>query len=220
MTGITIRQVYVGTPAPLGPPALELVSGIAKQPVAAAELALDVINLAGDDQADRRVHGGTDKAVYAYPSEHLPAWAQQLGQPEVLESATAPFGENVSTLGATESDVRIGDVWIWGTARLEVCQPRWPCQKLSVHRHTAQVGPMMRDTGRTGWYLRVLEPGVVPTAGTIDVEPHPAAVTVADAHQAMSDRALDDRDRAERVVALGDTLAAEWRNPLMERLAR
>ncbi len=212
---IAIREVRVARPALLGD---GLTSAIAKRPVAAAELRLSEINLEGDDQADRTVHGGPDKAVYAHASEHLAAWAADLDDPGLADADVSPFGENISTIGATEDTVNIGDVWIWGDARLQVCQPRWPCQKLTVHRGSARVGPMMRQTGRTGWYFRVLQPGTVHTSGTIEVEPHPAGVTVADAHWAMADRRLDDRARAERVVALGEVLAAEWREPLVERL--
>ena len=214
---IRIQTVRVATPAPLGD---DLVSAIAKRPVTDDELDLTRLNLAGDDQADRSVHGGPDKAVYAHPSEHLPNWAVDLDDDSIRAAEVSPFGENLSTAGATEATVNIGDVWAWGDARLQVCQPRWPCQKLTVHRANPKVGPLMRSTGRTGWYLRVLEPGTVPTSGTIQVESHPGGVTVADAHEAMLDRRLADRSLVERVVGLGDVLATEWSAPLLERLGR
>lgn len=196
-------------------------SSIAKEPVAVERLALTELNLEGDDQSDRSVHGGVDKAVYAYPSEHLPAWAVDLDQPDLPDSPTAPFGENISTCGATESDVCIGDVWGWGTAVLQVAQPRWPCQKLTVHRRSAEVGGLMRSTGRTGWYLRVLEPGVVDVAGPITVvERHPAARSVRAANAAMLDRSLTDRSNVEALAALDGVLADEWRLPLLERLGQ
>ena len=213
---IEIEAVFVGTPAPIGD---GLSSAIAKLPVMVDELELSTINLAGDDQADRTVHGGPDKAVYVHPSEHLAAWAADLEQPDLTRLDVAPFGENVSSRGATENDVRIGDRWFWGSAVLEVCQPRWPCQKLTVHRRTTTAGQLMRRTGRTGWYLRVLEEGTVPTSGSIAVERHEAGVTVIDAHTAMLDRRLEDRPLVERVAALGPALAEEWRLPLVERLS-
>jgi MOSC domain-containing protein YiiM len=167
------------------------------------------------------VHGGVDKAVYAYPSEHLAGWAADLDQPELPASPTAPFGENISTRGATEDDVYIGDVWQWGTAVLQVAQPRWPCQKLTLHRRSAAVGGLMRSTGRTGWYLRVVETGVVDVAGPITVvERHPAALSVRAANDAMLDRSLADRSTVEALAALDGVLADEWRLPLVERLAR
>lgn len=214
-------RVNVSGPRPLGPPGSEVVSSIAKERVDAERLTLTELNLDGDDQSDRTVHGGLDKAVYAYPSEHLPAWAADLDQPDLPSSATAPFGENVSTAGATEGDVFIGDVWRWGTATLQVVQPRWPCQKLTLHRGTAAVGGLMRSTGRTGWYLRVLEPGSVEVAGPITVvERHPAGLSVRTASDAMLDRALADRPTTEALAALDGVLADEWRLPLVERLHR
>ncbi len=220
-TSIEIADVYVGTPQPLGYEQYGITSAIHKQRVDRQHmLALSEINLAGDDQADRSVHGGPDKAVYAHPSEHRAAWAADLDQPELMNVRDAPVvGENVATIGVDERTAHIGDVWRWGDAVLAICQPRWPCQKLTLYRESAQAGPLMRASGRTGWYLRVLQPGTVPAAGPIEVEPHGAAVSVYDAHRAMLDRRLNDSPRVERVVALGDLLADEWRLPLLERLA-
>jgi MOSC domain-containing protein YiiM len=215
---IELRTVNVGAPRPLGVVRGEQVwSGIAKQPVEpTSELWLSLTNLSGDGQADLTVHGGPEKAVYAYPSEHLPAWSAELDD----ELGPAPFGENLSTRGVLEADVRIGDVWSWGGALLQVCQPRWPCFKLALHRGRSDVQAAMRRTGRTGWYLRVLEPGVVPAAGPIEVvRADDAGVTVADAHHAMADTHLDDRAAVEAVAA-HPALAAEWREPLLERLGR
>ncbi|MEO1058090.1 MAG: MOSC domain-containing protein [Actinomycetota bacterium] len=217
---IGIAGLYVGGPRPLGDDTLGITSAIHKRPVDAdTSVALTELNLAGDDQADRTVHGGPDKAVYAHPDEHRSAWAADLDDATIDADRDAPaVGENVATLGADESTVRIGDVWQWGDAVLAVCQPRWPCQKLTVYRRSTKVGPLMRSSGRTGWYLRVLVPGTVPAAGPISVEPHPSAITVFDAHQAMLDRHTIDRALIERVVALGPVLADEWRLPLIERL--
>jgi MOSC domain-containing protein YiiM len=221
-TTVAVEATYVGRPAPLGPPELGVVSGIAKARVdSGATLALTHLNLEGDGQADLTVHGGPEKAVYVHPSEHLAGWAGDLGEPALAGGPhpVAAFGENVSSRGVTEDDVRIGDVWAWGTALLQVCQPRWPCQKLTLHRASSRVGSIMRATGRTGWYLRVLQPGTVPAAGPITVaDVHPAGVTVGDAHRAMLDRHPEDRSLVRRVLGLGDVLAEQWREPLRERL--
>ena len=159
-----LAAVNVGTPTLLAAAADERVwSGIRKHPVdPTTTLWLSTLNLAGDGQADLSVHGGVDKAVYAYPSEHLPEWARDLDADDL---GPAPFGENLSTIGVTEDDVHIGDRWAWGGAVLEVTQPRWPCFKLVLHRGRADIQARMRATGRTGWYLRVLEPGEVPADG-------------------------------------------------------
>jgi MOSC domain-containing protein YiiM len=181
---VRLGAVNVGTPTLLGELDGERVwSGIRKRPVASDErLWLSWLDLAGDGQADLDVHGGPDKAVYAYPSEHLASWAGELG--ETL--GDAPFGENLSTIGVLEQDVGIGDVWRWGSATLQVTQPRWPCFKLTMFRARDDVGPRLRASGRTGWYLRVLEPGEVPVGGPIEVtQRDQAGISVLDAHLAM-----------------------------------
>jgi MOSC domain-containing protein YiiM len=215
---IGLAVVNVGTPTMLAAVRGERVwSGIRKVPVdSSVRLWLSEVNLSGDGQADLSVHGGPDKAVYAYPSEHLDAWSEELD----ADLGPAPFGENLSTRGALETDVRVGDVWTWGAATLQVAQPRWPCFKLALHRGRADIQARMRASGRTGWYLRVLEPGEVGAAGPIEVaERDPRGVTVHDAHLAMSDHHLLEPDRV-RAVADHPALAAQWRVPLTDRLGR
>ncbi len=214
---IGLAVVNVGTPMLLAETRDHNVwSGIRKHPVPATEtLWLSEVNLAGDGQADLSVHGGVDKAVYAYPSEHLGPWRAELDE----DLGPAPFGENLSTVGALERDVCIGDVWSWGAATLQVTQPRWPCFKLALHRGRADIQARMRATGRTGWYLRVLEPGEVGAAGPIDVRADPAGVTVDAAHRAMGDHHLADPDLV-RAVSAHPALAEQWRGPLLDRLAR
>ena len=213
---IGLAAVNVGTPSVLAQTRGEKVwSGIHKRPVPRTEVIwLSAINLAGDGQADLSVHGGFDKAVYAYPSEHLVPWSDELE----TELGPAAFGENLSTIGVNEHSVRIGDVWTWGDATLQVCQPRWPCFKLALHRGRADIQGRLRSSGRTGWYLRVLEPGEVPAAGPIEVSVQdPADVTVHDAHVAMSDRHLLDPELVG-AAARHPALAEQWRIPLLDRL--
>jgi MOSC domain-containing protein YiiM len=215
---IEVAAVNVGTPTVVATVENENVwSGIRKIPVSPlATLWLSTVNLAGDGQADLSVHGGTDKAVYAYPSEHLDRWTEELGE----ELGTAPFGENIDTVGVLERDVCIGDVWSWGAALLQVSQPRWPCFKLALYRQRADIQSRLRASGRTGWYLRVLQPGEVPAAGPIRVAARdPAGVTVLDAHSAMRDTHLRERDVAQ-AVAQHPALADQWRTPILERLER
>jgi MOSC domain-containing protein YiiM len=203
--------VNVGTPQYLGEHRGHAVtSAIAKRPVTAEFLWLDRLNLEGDGQADLRVHGGRDKAVYAYPSEHLPAWSEELG--EALGSAA--FGENLTTAGGTEDDVCIGDRWHWGDAVLEVCQPRTPCFKLDLHRGRA-MGKLFTDSGRSGWYLRVLEPGRVPVAGPITVEPHPMGATVSVVNEAR--RGLAPLEVVEALLHV-EPLADNWKMALVQQL--
>jgi len=215
---VGLRAVNVGKPAFLGMHRGQRVtSGIAKRPVdpsGTAELWLSSTNLEGDGQADLEDHGGRDKAVYAYPSEHLPVWAAELGEPDL---GPAPFGENLSTAGWREEDVCIGDRWRWGDALLEVCQPRWPCYKLALHRGRGDIGGRLRDAGRTGWYLRVLEEGAVPVAGPIAVVvQHPAGVSVLAVHDAARPGHASP-EAIEELLAVA-ALADEWREMLTRRL--
>ncbi len=213
---ISVVGVNVGVPRVLSDAPDKVYSAIAKQPVPHGTVVwLSLANLAGDGQADLSVHGGPDKAVYVYPSEHLAQWEHELGE----TMGASAFGENVSTAGVTEADVRIGDVWRWSDALVEICQPRWPCFKLALHRRRRDIQQRMRGSGRTGWYLRVLQPGEVVVGAPIEVvERDPAGLTILDAYLAMSDRHLDDRSRVEALAA-HPALAVEWRVPLQERLA-
>ena len=205
---IRLVTVNVGKPAPLGG---GVTSAIRKQTVSPGTwLDLSSVNLAGDQQADLRVHGGPDKAVYAYPSEHLPAWRSDLGQPL---ADPAPFGENLSTEGVTEGVVVIGERWRWGDAVLEVCQPRWPCHKLIRHRGTQLAAELLVDTGRCGWYLRVLEEGRVPVDGPIEVLERPEGPSVLDCLRARTTLHDGDPALAERIVTT-PALADQWRTHL------
>lgn len=215
---IQLVSVNVATPSVLDQVNGERVwSGIRKSSVdAASSLWLSEVNLSGDGQADLEVHGGLDKAVYAYPSEHLAGWSLELGE----SLGAAPFGENLSTLGVLEQEARIGDIWEWGTAVHQVSQPRWPCYKLVLYRGRSDVQKRMLSSGRTGWYLRVLRPGEVPASGPIVVAAQdPQAVTVRDAHLAMRDTALRQLDLAHSVVE-HPALVEQWRAPLAARLGR
>jgi MOSC domain-containing protein YiiM len=208
MTTVQLVSVNVGLPVVIGTRRGQPVrSGIVKRPVTGVEtLKLSELNLEGDRQADLSVHGGPEKAVYAYASEHLPAWRAELGRPDV---GPAFFGENLSTEGVTESDVAIGDIWAWAEAILQVAQPRWPCFKLTMRSGVPDMASRFRGSGRTGWYLRVLRGGEVPVAGPITVaERDPGGVTILDAHHAALPHA--SREQVERVLAVG-ALSPEWR---------
>ncbi|HEX2273765.1 MAG TPA: MOSC domain-containing protein [Acidimicrobiales bacterium] len=211
---VGLVSVNVAKPAYLGMHrGRPVTSGIAKRPVTAADLRLDRENLEGDGQAELGIHGGVDKAVYAYPSEHLAAWSEELGQ----ALGPAAFGENLTTEGWTEDDVRVGDRWLWGDAVLEVTQPRWPCYKLAMYRGRADIGRRMRRNGRTGWYLRVLEPGRVPTAGPIRVERNPVPASIRLLHEAASPGHDVPADVIEALLSV-DAVADEWRMALAARL--
>src|SRR3954463_1779433 len=125
----SLRSVNVGRPQPVGlRRGRPVQSAIGKAPVA-GRVAVEGVNLAGDDQADRRVHGGPDKAVNAYASEDTAWWAQELGRDDL---GPGIFGENLTLEGVDVTGALIGERWRIGTVDLEVCQPRLPCAKLGL----------------------------------------------------------------------------------------
>ncbi len=209
-------SVNVATPSLLGlRGGREVRSAIAKRPVMGDSVWLDWTNLSGDRQGDTRVHGGPDKAVYCYASEHFAAWARELGRPV----GPGAFGENLTLRGATEDAVCIGDVWRWGDAVVQVAQPRYPCFKLAMHTGVADIEQRLVAAGRSGWYLRVLRPGEVPTRGTITVDHRdPARRSVLDAHRAFSSDDPGDMARIPDLLAV-EALAGSWRRMLRRRLA-
>lgn len=207
---ITLRSVNVALPRYLCERRGHMVeSGIRKRPVTAGRVTVTETNIDGDGQGDLRVHGGPEKAVYGYPSEHWAPWTAE------IEPATpvgpGSFGENLSLAGILEDDACIGDVWRWGDVRLQICQPRYPCYKLGEVLRDRSVIKAMVENGRTGWYFRVLTIGSAPTTGEIELEARdPAGVTVAAVHAARlpgADRALIER--AAAVPALSRVLKSE-----------
>ena len=132
------------------------------------------LGVAGDEQADRSVHGGPDMAVYAYPFRHYAAWSAD--HPELAgKFAAGAFAENLVLDGPVESDVCVGDIHALGEVRLQVCQPRQPCFKLALRFEAPKLPKAMVQNGRSGWYYRVLTPGrVAPGAAlTLAARPNP-----------------------------------------------
>lgn len=166
-----VRTVLTGRALPYTRPGSW--SAIAKQPVE-GPVQVHREGLAGDEQGDRRVHGGPDKAVHLYATEHYPLWRGELGARPVL-GAPGAFGENLSTQGVTEADVCLGDRLRIGGALLEVSQSRQPCWKLNDRFGVPDMALRVQQTLRTGWYCRVLEPGSLQAgdAITLIARPHP-----------------------------------------------
>lgn len=203
---ITVRAVAVGQPAVIGQNRKgDVISGIRKRFLLTETVQIGLLNIVGDGQADLRNHGGVDKAVYCYPAEHLPFWKSDLG----YDVEEAPFGENLSTLGITEEDARIGDIWRWGSVVLQISQPRWPCYKLALHSGHADMIKRFVESGRSGWYLRVLEPGAAMRTEPIILEQRdPAGISIRMAFDAARGLLSSDDDAA---VNAHPALAEAWR---------
>lgn len=165
MNSLQLDALLTGRALPFTRPGSR--SGIAKAPRQEA-LAVTTLGLAGDEQGDLRVHGGVEKAIHHYPREHYAAWLAELGEHPLLMQPGA-FGENFSTTGWTEDDVCLGDLIRAGSALLQVSQGRMPCWKLSDRFGVANLALRVQQSGRTGWYYRVLQEGVVGVGDRLQV---------------------------------------------------
>jgi MOSC domain-containing protein YiiM len=163
-----VKSVNVGLPREVQVGDHVVLTAIWKEPVE-GRVPLAGVNLRGDDQADRTVHGGPDKAVYAYSAEDIEWWESELGAP--LESA--PFGENLTVSGMPVSEAVIGERWAVGGALLEVAQPRLPCYKLGLRMGDRLFPKRFAAAGRPGAYLRVIEEGDIGAGDPIDVGGRP-----------------------------------------------
>lgn len=188
-------------------------TGIFKNPVP-GPVRVRRLNLNGDGQADLTVHGGRDKAVYAYPAEHYPFWKSEMPN-RVFPWGS--FGENLTTEGVLESEVCIGDEYRFGTARLVATQPRMPCYKLAARFDEPRMVKRFMAARRPGIYFAVLDEGNVSPGDSIEcVHRDPAGVTVADMLALIVD-AHATPDRLRQVLAVPG-LAEVWRHEFRDRL--
>lgn len=208
MSGGRVLLVSVGAARPLYWRGRSVASGIAKTPV---QVPVEVtrLGLSGDEQGDRKHHGGPNKAVLLYPNEHYSAW----------DGLAAPaFGENLTIAGILERDAVLGAVYAVGTAVLAVTQPRRPCYKLAAHHGIADMAVQTQRTGRTGFYCAVVRPGRVAAGDRLDLVFRPRhGITAAEAHRVLNvDRA--DLAAARRLLDHPDVLPASWVRLLRTRL--
>lgn len=191
MTAPPIRplllSVNTGRAEPLVIHGRSFLSAIGKRPVAEA-VGVGPLGLTGDEQADPTVHGGLDKAVYMYPSEHLDFWRTQRREHRAsLFDDALPFGfvgENLSISGLNERQVWIGDTLHFPDCVLRVTAPREPCFKFDGVMGVRDAGRLMMDQLCCGWYLRVVRPGSIEAGQNFRLEPGPRGLSVADAFAA------------------------------------
>ena len=208
-----LLSVNIALPRPVEQQGRTVLTGIFKEPVAGAVL-LQREGLEGDGQADLKVHGGPDKAAYAYPVEHYAWWQEQLGREPFPHGQ---FGETLTVQGLLEHELAIGDRLRIGGALLEVSQPRTPCFKLGIKMCEENFPRRFQDSGRVGFYLRVIEPGSLCAGDDIElVSRHDPWHTVQELWR-WSHLERNDRDAARRAVALAP-LAASWKDKFAQRL--
>jgi MOSC domain-containing protein YiiM len=192
-----------------------VLTGIFKSPVE-GKIHLRRLNFDGDGQADLRVHGGKDKAVYAYPSEHYGYWREEL--PE-MDLPWGVFGENLTTVGLSEEDLHIGDRLRIGEAILRVAQPRLPCYKLGIRFGRDDIIKRFLASGRSGFYFAVDNEGEIGAGDPIEIidrEPH--HISIADLNRLIT-ADEDDRVVIEEVLAV-ESLPQNWRDHFMKRLKK
>ncbi len=206
-----LTSVFVGKPVPL-PPEGQL-SGIFKHPVE-GPVAVDHEGLAGDEQGDRRVHGGPEKAVHLFPPESYDLIAR--ARPAIAgELRAGVLGENLSAPGLTEAEVCLGDVFRIGTVLIQVSQPRRPCWKIDNRLDSPGLNRVIVELGCPGWYARVLRPGTLAAGADIVREDRPApGLTLARLLAADRDHRPDPDELALLAAAPG--LNSDW----VERLER
>ena len=172
------------------------------------------LNLAGDQQSDLSVHGGKEKAVYAYPREHYEYWRREL---PATNLAWGVFGENFTTEGLLEPDIRIGDRIRVGSAEFLVTQPRMPCFKLGVRFGRDDMVKRFLRSGRSGFYLAVIREGEVASGNSLEfVGRDEHGVTVADIASLYA-RDRDNEDLLRRAVDV-PALPESWKGYLRKRL--
>jgi MOSC domain-containing protein YiiM len=175
----------------------EVMTGIFKSPVDGPRM-LYRLNLDGDRQADLEVHGGRNKAVYAYPVEHYAYWLEQLPG---IDFTWGQFGENLTTEGLREQDALIGDVYRIGQAVVQVTQPRMPCYKLGIRFGRDDMVKRFLTSGRSGIYFSVLEQGLVNVGDTMEkISTQPKGISIADVNRAYA-HARNNVELVRRIVS-------------------
>jgi len=207
-----IVSVNVGMPREVVWKGMTVQTAIFKEPVDGS-VRISKLNLAGDQQTDLTVHGGSEKAVYAYPAEHYEYWRRELPQ---VSLSWGKFGENLTTEGLWEDTLCIGDRVSFGSAVLMVTQPRVPCYKLDLRFDRDDMIKRFLMSGRSGFYFSVIEPGEVAPESRVEILSRDAnRVAVADIVRLNLGQTRDPEllQRATNVSAL----PSNWKAQLVLR---
>jgi len=207
-----VLDVRVGRPVLLRAAPTTVLSAFRKTTVS-GPVRLSTTGLDGDEQGDRRQHGGPDKAVCVYPAEHYQHWNRLLEH----RVGTGAFGENLSVEGLDERGVHLGDTFELGSAVVQVSMPRRPCFKIALVHGRRDLPLLVQATGRTGYYLRVLQSGHLAAGDRLVLLDRPAAsVHVAEVNRVVNvDK--DDLNAARHLVEC-EHVPQRWRDTLERRL--
>jgi MOSC domain-containing protein YiiM len=210
---VKLISVNVGLPREVEFDGETVLTSIFKSPVS-GRVRVSQLNLEGDKQSDLTVHGGRDKAVYVYPSEHYASWRKELPDADLGWGA---FGENLTTKGLLEDRVAIGDRLRCGSAAFEVTQPRLPCYKLGIRFGRTDIIKRFMQSGRCGFYLAVVHTGDLAEGDDVELIPSEHdRVTVAEIFSLFQSNGVDLKllRRASRLPAMPET----WRERFRARL--
>lgn len=206
-----VVSVNVGEPRVVSAGGQGVETAIFKRAVT-GPVAVGAGNLAGDRQADLSVHGGRNKAVYAYPFEHYSTWKAETGRDDF---EYGQFGENLTTEGLLEESVFLGDRLRIGSAILEVAQPRMPCFKFAIRMNDRTFPKRLMKSGRTGFYLRVFQQGELQAGDAIEIiERGKGAISIQTVWR-MATTGEGDPELAKR-LAHHDSLGMEWREAMLQ----
>ncbi|MDG5786086.1 MOSC domain-containing protein [Evansella sp. AB-P1] len=206
-----IISVNIGKPKELKGLGSSITTSIEKQ-VVDHEIFLSKLSLQGDEQADKINHGGVDKAVCVYPYEHYTFWEKELGRTLPLGA----FGENLTIKGFLENDVHIGDVFQWGSAVVQVSQPRIPCHKLAKRYEVENMPQLVSETGYTGFYLRVLKEGTVSVDTPLRFIKRSTDISISYINHVFYQNVYDV-ESLNKIIDLNE-LASGWRRMLQKQL--
>lgn len=210
-----LLSVQVGGIAPLGPEGVP--SGFIKSPVA-GRVEVTPLGLVGDRQADLCVHGGPEKAVYGYGLAAYEVWRQEVPQHAPLLQPGA-FGENLTIDGEAEEIVCLGDVVGIGSATLQICQPRQPCFKFALRFADKRMPRAMIKNGRSGWYYRVITPGMLAAGDPLRLLDRPNPHWPLSRFNALLAARTWTTEAAMELATLPG-LASQWQQAAREALAR
>lgn len=213
---MNVLSINVSLPRQVVSRGQAVLTGIYKVPVH-ERVKVTKLNIEGDGQADLSVHGGPNKAVYAYPSEHYEYWRHELPGSELPWGA---FGENLTLTGLMENDVHIGDRFRIGTAALMITQPRLPCYKLGIRLGREDMPDRFLSSRRIGFYFAVVEEGEIGEGDHLElIHQDVNGISVADLLHLLYDHEPQTPELFEKALN-ADALPPGWRKRLLKKLDR
>jgi MOSC domain-containing protein YiiM len=215
-----LDSIQIGLPQTYGDPEATALNerawetGFYKETVT-EPLAVHATGLQGDGQADLVNHGGKDKAICVYPSEHFAFWQRELE----LNMHAGAFGENFTVTEVNEASVCVGDIFFCNDLVVQISQPRQPCWKLARRWGQKNLAALVQNNGKTGWYFRVLEEGTLVAPANFELRERPQPDwTILRCNEVMHVQ-KKDLEQAQKLAAVPE-LSDSWQETLNKRIER